>query len=229
MEDEECLEYKAGKVYRLRAPSDGLGKGGIARYPVGLPVKFLSRTGNSFIVQEPDGEEAHFPLRPVWDQAGSIFVLGLQGDDPLLLEEFSSDENAQYVWDLYTSPEKNRWSIDDLRTKMKRGIYSDWECGWSEKGIRNILKAAVLILDEEPQEIIDAIADIALLIYEGDNAGWCEEVSEDEAYTTALQTVMAVQQMLDHSYYVKTGGTWDLKNGEFTHREFKVELREVNG
>ncbi len=225
MEDEECLEYKVGKIYRLRAPSDGVSKKKIARYPVGLPVRFKSKTGNSFIVQEPHGGEVHFPLRPVWNQTGSIFVLGCQGTDPLLLEEFSSDKNAEYIWNLYANPDQNRWHVDDLREKMKSSIYSDWECGHSPGGIDNILTAARLLLtvgEHEPiysQEVVNAICDISLLIYGGDDPGWCEEVDHGEAQEAAFHVVNTVMHLMDHNYFVKSGGNWDLKDEVFTLKD----------
>ncbi len=220
MEDGECLEYKADKVYRLRAPSDGLGKGGIARYPVGLPVRFIRKTHDGFNVREPHGTFVVFPLRPVWDQGPDMFRRGTQGDDPLLLEEFSSDENAEYAWNLYANPEQNRWYVDDLREKMKSDVYSDWECGHSATGISHILAAARLLLTigDEPiysQEVTNAICDISLLIYEGDDAGWCEEVDHAEAQEVAFHVVNTVLQLMDHDYFVRSQHTWNLKDGSF--------------
>ncbi len=224
MEDVECLEYKPGRIYRLSAPSDGQGQDGvIARYPVGLPVMLVEKSHDLFIVREPHGKLTSFPLRMVWRMGEDvdIFEEGVKGDGELLLQEFPSEEDAERIWGLYVNPEQNRHYVDNLRQEMKDTVYSDWECGHSAQGISHILSVARLLLtigDYEPvysQEVTNAICDIALLIFEGDMPGWCEEVSPDEAEQVAYHVVNTILQLMDHSYFVKTRGTWDLKDRAF--------------
>ncbi len=178
-----------------------------------------------FKVSEPkDSDIVYFPLRMIWRMGEDIdiFELGLQGDALLLLEEFPSNEDAKYVWNLYSQPEKNRWYIDNLRQEMKDSVYSDWEGGHSAQGISHILSAARLLLtigDYEPiysQEVTNAICDIALLIYSSDDdPSWCENVPHDEAQEVAFHVVNTIIQLMNHDYFVRTGGTWDLKDGAF--------------
>jgi len=236
------MKYEIGKIYRLGSPSDGQGEDGtIARYPVGLPVVLVERSHDMFIVREPYGKLTSFPLRMVWSMGEDvdIFEEGAKGDGELLLQPFPSEEDANRIWKLYSEPEKNRWYVDELREGMKDSIYSDWECGHSRGGIRNILKAARILMtfsnyeSEHSQELTNAICDIALLVYEGDAPDWCEEISQGDNLTevnyelgeeAAYHVVNTILQLMDHDYFVKSGGNWNLKEGKFQHRDFEEVL-----
>ena len=225
------MEYKEGNIYYLRAPSDGMCKGDIARYPVFLPVKLIQKTSNWFFVIEPKGENVCFPLRPVWDQTGDIFAIGLIGTDEPLLAEYPSQEYALSEWVKYSQPEKYRWYVDELREKMKKGVYSDWECGYGKNGIKYILSAAKTLLTfghqelEYPQEVINAICDISLLLFENDMPEWYEEIEgEDIPEQAAFFVDSAVREILEHNYFVSSTGTWDLLEGKFKHKDFEVSI-----
>lgn len=232
-------EFVIGKIYRLRLPSDGIGDNGIARYPIGLPVELMSIEPDSFVVKEPHGTIVYFPYRSVWNQKGNIFEMGLQKCGEYLLEEFKTQEEAKRVWKIYAEPEKYRWYVDDLRDKLKESVYSDWECGWQEGGIRHILEAARVMMGGisgksiYSQETINAVCDIALLIFENDSPGWYEEISQednlteiryDSAQEAAYFVVSTILELMNHDYFVKSTGTWNLKEKKFIHDKFEVAL-----
>ena len=229
------MEYEPGKIYRLKAPSDGWIAGKIVRFPVGLPVKFVEKGRDRFIVIEPKGQAVEFPLQYVWRLGRkdvNIFKVGYTEDPKrYLLGAYEDEEVAEKQWKAYTQPEKNRWYIDVLRQEHKSNVYSDWECGWSKSDIKYILKAATtrFVINGElqyPQEFIDAICDIALLIYGNDAPGWSEEVSPQVAEEAAFVCLAAVEEVLTHNYLVKSGGVWNLLEKKFTHEELEITTEE---
>ena len=227
--------YEVGKIYRLGAPSNGVIGGRIVRFPMGLPVKLVRQHEDYFEVVEPYGETVLFPLTFVRSLGRKmtpeeLFEEGAKnvGKVPLLLEEFPSKEEAEKAWNEYAEGQ-NRWYIDSLRERLGKSVYSDWEVGFSENDVKYILKAARLFLtraDGEPiydEDIINAICDIALNIYSGDSPGWTEDVEPKVAENVAAAVVMAVEQMLTHSYFVRSGGTWDLRKKQFRVGDTVVE------
>ena len=229
------MEYEPGKIYRLKAPSDGWIEGQIVRFPVGLPVKFVEKGRDRFIVIEPKGQTVEFPLQYVWRLGRkdvNIFKTGYTEDpERYLLVAYESEEVAEKQWEKYTQPEKYRWYIDSLRKELGSTAYSDWECGWSKSDIKYILKAATMrfVINGQlqyPQEFIDAICDIALLIYGNDAPGWSEEVPPQVAEETAFVCLAAVEEVLTHHYFVQTEGEWNLLEKKFTHEDLEITTEE---
>jgi len=222
--ERKMVEYVRGKVYYLSAPSDGqnMETGQVARYPVGLPVKFIQKKKDRFIVVEPKGSAAAFPLRPVWSMGQTIDIFSVEtgfiGEKPTLAA-YDSEEAGESEWERYSNPVPHRWYFDILRASQTEKHYADWECGWGSKGIENILEAGKLILEGEDQEYINAVLDIALLFYEDDAPRWYEEQPEQEGRNTAFLIVETVHSFLRCSYIVKSDCTWDLEGGKLINSQ----------
>lgn len=208
------MTFEPGKIYRLRFPTDGkLPDGTVARFPVGLPVKLVAERDEGYLCVEPYGDVVLFPKRPVW--------FGNEVDSEPTLEPFESEEEAKRCWNFHANPDEHRWYIDDVRKSIPDRVYCDWETGWDPSDVRWILKAAKLILTDAegnpiyPQNIINAICDIALSILSDDNPGWTKHVSPETAREAATVAVAAVELLMKATYIVKTGCNWNLKDGKF--------------
>jgi len=220
-------------------PSDGLDvkDGVIARYPIDLPVKLVEQKEDRFVVIEPSPEHriVEFPLRAVWrlGEDIDIFEKGKEQKGELLLQKYPSDKEAQTAWDYHAKPEGHRWYVAKLNNKYAKS-YTDYEAmlGVPVKTIQTILdeihkslhdKDYLWIRDEvywedDTQELLEAVADITLLITAGE--GGDIETSEDETFVR--NTVHIVRDLLLTTYYVKSEAQWDFKNKTFKHDKFLI-------
>ena len=114
---ESMVEFERGKVYKLSFPCDGMNieTRQTARYPIGLPVKFIverdiSPSEKYYIVVEPHGGVIAFPLTPVWNQhPQELFDPETSIQTISTLEEYPSEEEADAQWKIYNEPDAHRW------------------------------------------------------------------------------------------------------------------------
>jgi len=191
-----------GKIYVLSSPSDGMIKGQIARFPIGLPVKLLEQKDDRFVVEDPKGQIVEFPLRAVQNQAVNIFMMG-KGKPNLLVES----EKAEKKWDRLTCPEKHRWYVEKINNEFGYAM-CDFEGLWCipARTIVHILKAGRNIFRaDDPDELKQATADITILIAAGDGEAEC---SDEEFHENIVNIMDTVYTMLSSKYFVKAGGKW---------------------
>lgn len=218
---ERMVEFERGKIYKLSFPSDGMNieTRQTARYPIGLPVKFIverdiSPTEKYYIVVEPFGGVIAFPLTPIWNQNPlELFDPETSVQTINTLEEYPSEEEADAQWKIYTEPHMYRWYFDVLRAKNLTS-YADWECGWTEIAIQDMLEVGKVMLGAYSQDMINAILDISLLLYCGDNPEWVTEEDKRFRESMAYKVVECVESMLTLAYTVKTGKNWNLEEGK---------------
>lgn len=220
---ESMAGFEKGKIYKLSYPTDGMNieTRRPARYPVGLPVKFIverdiSPSEKYYIVVEPQGGVIALPLKPVWNQnIQELFNPETSNSDICTLKTYGSEEEADAQWKIYTDPDPHRWYIELLRVNAPVKGYIDWECGWSEESIQYMLEVGELLLKEMyPQEMINAILDISLLLFNGDNPEWVTEEDKRFCESMAFKVVECVEAMLTTIYTVKTGKNWNLDEGK---------------
>ena len=216
------MSYERGKVYKLSFPCDGMNieTRQTARYPIGLPVKFIverdiSPSEKYYIVVEPHGGVIAFPLTPIWNQNPlELFDPETSVQTISTLEEYPSEEEADAQWELYTNPELNRWHFEIIRANNPPTGYADWECGYSEIAIQHMLEVGKIMLGGYSQDMINAILDISLLLYGGDNPEWVTEEDKRFRESMAYKVVECVESMLTLAYTVKTGKNWNLEEGK---------------
>lgn len=225
--------FETGQVIQLHAPTDAyfVLEDRFTRLPIGLPVVFVNQYEDKIMVIEPKGQIVYLPLSPVWEQKLSLEEFLKKGQfseyDGKFIVAFNSQEKGVKAYLRHKYPGKHQWHIDELRKKYAKN-YSDWECGWNENSVRYILTAMRDFFFNEdgtpsyPQDYIDAIGDIALLLFDGDAPGWHEEDEENNEYAKifSADAIRLVQEMIDNKYFVKSGGRWC--KDRFEHPELGV-------
>ena len=220
-----------GEVVKLEYPTDVyfVLDGTFARLPMGLPVIYVAQKPDCYHAIEPHGSLIFVPKTPVSRQdlpLDKFLELGMMGPKTMMFSEYPSKEQGVQLYERHAHPEKHRWYVDELRKRLGRQVYSDWECGYAEGGIRLVIKAARELLfdiDGKPsyeQKDIDAICDITLLQLEDDSPGWYGELEDAEALASTL--MVTVINLFDHMYFVKSGGHW--YHDYFEREGEKVEL-----
>lgn len=213
--------YEQGKTYLLSFPTNGMNieTRQVARYPIGLPVKFIKEQPEYVICVEPHGEPVAFPKTPSWEtrEIDLFNIEIIDPERPTLVENSQADQR----WEIFTQPHGYRWYIDVLRNKYTTA-YADWEMGFHHDGIRYILEAAQVMLSGDDQDFVNAVCDLALLFYEDDSPGWYRETPREVARQGAFSTVQTIYDMLTLHYTVKTGGDWKLEEGKFKLEDLEV-------